>query len=133
MVIAAILVFLTMWVAGRVVKRASGRAAAQGLRRRDRGAVLFVRNDIAIAEHRARRRQVRAAHPDAVLLHSVLNLLGLLPWGASATGNLAVTGALAILAFLVIEIGGFVEAGPQGIPAHDLLPCAGLPAAARGW
>ncbi len=42
------------------------------------------------------------------------NLLGLLPWGASATGNLAVTGALAILVFLVIEIGGMIKLGAKG-------------------
>jgi F-type H+-transporting ATPase subunit a len=42
------------------------------------------------------------------------NLLGLLPWGASPTGNIAVTGALAIIAFLAIEIGGFIKLGPKG-------------------
>src|SRR5690606_9048175 len=39
---------------------------------------------------------------------------GLFPWGASATGNLAVTAALAILVFLTVEIGGFLKLGPKG-------------------
>jgi F-type H+-transporting ATPase subunit a len=42
------------------------------------------------------------------------NLLGLLPWGATPTGNLAVTAALAILAFVVIEVSGFIALGPRG-------------------
>ena len=42
------------------------------------------------------------------------NLLGLLPWGASPTGNLAVTGALAIVVFLTVEIAGFLKLGARG-------------------
>src|SRR6185312_10207112 len=39
------------------------------------------------------------------------NLFGLLPWGATPTGNIAVTGALALLAFVVIEISGMGSLG----------------------
>jgi F-type H+-transporting ATPase subunit a len=42
------------------------------------------------------------------------NLLGLLPWGATPTGNIAVTGALALLAFFVIEISGMRALGLKG-------------------
>jgi F-type H+-transporting ATPase subunit a len=42
------------------------------------------------------------------------NLLGLLPWGATATGNIAVTGALAVLAFVVIEVSGMRTLGFKG-------------------
>lgn len=42
------------------------------------------------------------------------NLLGLVPWGATATGNIAVTGGLALLAFLVIEISGMRALGLAG-------------------
>jgi F-type H+-transporting ATPase subunit a len=42
------------------------------------------------------------------------NLLGLLPWGATPTGNIAVTGALALLAFVVIEISGMRALGVKG-------------------
>ena len=42
------------------------------------------------------------------------NLLGLLPWGATPTGNIAVTGALALLAFVVIEISGMRSLGIKG-------------------
>jgi F-type H+-transporting ATPase subunit a len=43
-----------------------------------------------------------------------MNLLGLLPWGATATGNIAVTATLAIIAFLVIEITGMRSLGLNG-------------------
>ena len=43
-----------------------------------------------------------------------MNLLGLLPWGATATGNIAVTAALAVMAFLVIEVTGMRTLGPKG-------------------
>ena len=42
------------------------------------------------------------------------NLLGLVPFGSTATVNIAVTGALAILALIVIEGGGLLSLGPLG-------------------
>jgi F-type H+-transporting ATPase subunit a len=39
------------------------------------------------------------------------NLLGLMPWGATATGNISVTAMLAITSFLVIEIAGMRALG----------------------
>src|SRR5207302_676784 len=42
------------------------------------------------------------------------NLFGLLPWGATATGNLAVTGTLALTAFVTVEVSGLVTLGPKG-------------------
>jgi len=43
-----------------------------------------------------------------------MNLLGLVPWGATATGNLSVTFALALVSLVAIEISGFVALGPKG-------------------
>lgn len=39
------------------------------------------------------------------------NLLGMLPWGAAATGNISVTAALAIISFITIEIAGMRALG----------------------
>ncbi|MBL0940289.1 MAG: F0F1 ATP synthase subunit A [Gemmatimonadaceae bacterium] len=36
----------------------------------------------------------------------VMNLLGMLPWGATATGNISVTATLAIITAIVVEIAG---------------------------
>jgi F-type H+-transporting ATPase subunit a len=43
-----------------------------------------------------------------------MNLLGLVPWGGSATGNLSVTMALAILSFILIEVSGMRALGFKG-------------------
>lgn len=55
----------------------------------------------------------------------VCNFLGLLPYGSTATSNISVTAALAILSFIVIQIGGIQKNGfigyvkgliPGGVP-----------------
>ena len=60
----------------------------------------------------------------------VCNLLGLIPFGATATGNVNVTAALALMAFMMIQAGGIRKYGlkhhlqnlvPPGIPVW-LLP-----------
>jgi len=43
-----------------------------------------------------------------------MNLLGLVPWGGSATGNLAVTLALAICSFVLVEVAGMRALGFRG-------------------
>ena len=42
------------------------------------------------------------------------NLLGLIPWGATATASVSVTGALAIMSLIRIEAAGMRELGPKG-------------------
>jgi F-type H+-transporting ATPase subunit a len=48
-----------------------------------------------------------------------MNLLGLVPWGGSATGNLSVTAALAICSFVLIEVSGMRALGAKGY-AHTI-------------
>ncbi len=55
------------------------------------------------------------------------NLLGLVPWGATATGNIAVTGALAVLAFVVIEVSGMRALGFKGYLGTIFFLPPGLP------
>ncbi len=43
----------------------------------------------------------------------IANLLGLLPWGATATANVSVTAALAILSLIVIEAAGIAAQGTR--------------------
>jgi F-type H+-transporting ATPase subunit a len=57
------------------------------------------------------------------------NLLGLVPWGATATANISVTAALAIMAFLVIEVGGMVALGAKGYLGTIFFVPKGMPAA----
>jgi F-type H+-transporting ATPase subunit a len=115
MAFAAVLVFLTMFLAGRSLRRQrAGEKAPKGYAAAMEGLVLFVRNDIAIAN--IGETGAKFAPLIMALFFFVLysNLLGLLPWGASPTGNLAVTASLAILVFLTIEVGGMVKLGAKG-------------------
>ena len=115
MVLAAFLVFVTLWYGGRqVAKRHREGRGPRGLGAAVEALVLFVRNDVAVANigHGGEKFSPYILTLFFFILYC--NLLGLLPWGAAATGNLAVTAALALTAFLTIEISGFVALGPKG-------------------
>ena len=113
MVLAAVLVFITMKAAGRALARQKS-GAPKGFAAGVEGLVLWVRNDVAIAN--IGHNGARFAPFIMTLFFFILymNLLGLFPWGASPTANIAVTAALAILVFLVVEINGFIRLGPKG-------------------
>jgi F-type H+-transporting ATPase subunit a len=120
--IAAILVFLTMYIAGRMMKKQRAfEAAPKGFAGAVEAMVLFVRNDIAIANigHDGAKFAPFIMTLFFFILYS--NLLGLFPWGASPTGNLAVTAALAIVVFLTVEISGMIKLGPKGY-LHTIFP-----------
>lgn len=62
-----------------------------------------------------------------------MNLSGLTPFGVTPTGNLSVTAALAVIAFIVVEVSGMMALGfrgyaqtiffiPHGIPGFMVLP-----------
>jgi F-type H+-transporting ATPase subunit a len=56
-----------------------------------------------------------------------MNLLGLLPFGSAATGNIMVTAALAILSLVVIEVGGAIHLGPRAYMKTIVYVPEGLP------
>jgi F-type H+-transporting ATPase subunit a len=61
-----------------------------------------------------------------------MNLLGLLPWGATATSNISVTGALAVMAFIVIEVTGMLTLGFKGYMKTIFYLPPGLPGGVGG-
>ena len=115
MMLAAVLVFLTVWYAGRQVQRRQreGKAPA-GFGAAIEAIVLFVRDDVVLGNigHGGEKFVPYILTLFFFILYC--NLLGLFPWGATPTGNLAVTGSLALVSFLVIEISGFRALGPRG-------------------
>ena len=116
MILTAFLVFLTMWLAGGALKRQrAGERAPKGFANAIEGLVLFVRDDIAIAN--IGKDDGPTFVPLILALFFFIlyaNLFGLVPFGSSVTGNLAVTAALAILVFFTVEVGGFLKLGPKG-------------------
>ena len=115
LLLAAALVLLTMIVGGRQIRRRHlAGQAPHGFGSAVEALVLFVRNDVAIANigHGGEKFAPYILTLFFFILYS--NLLGLLPWGATPTGNLAVTGALALTAFIVIEVSGMIALGAKG-------------------
>jgi F-type H+-transporting ATPase subunit a len=120
--VAAFLVFATMWLAGRSLRRQRAEERApRGFANAIEAIVVFVRNDIAIANigHDGAKFAPFIMALFFFILYS--NLLGLFPHGSTPTGNLAVTGGLAILTLLVVEIGGFMKLGLKGY-LHTIFP-----------
>jgi F-type H+-transporting ATPase subunit a len=73
--------------------------------------VLFIRNEVVLPNvgHHG-----DAYVPFAMTLFFFIlfaNLLGLVPYGSTATGNISVTATLAILSFIVIEVAGMKALG----------------------
>jgi len=115
MMIAAVAIFFTVWYAGRqTLRRHREGKAPRGFGSAIEAITLFVRDDIAIGN--IGHNGAKFAPYILTLFFFVLycNLLGLFPWGATPTGNIVVTGTLAILTFLITEISGFFALGPKG-------------------
>jgi F-type H+-transporting ATPase subunit a len=115
MILAALLVLVTMGVAKRGLERQRAHERApSGFAGFVEQVVLWLRDDVAIASigHRGARFAPFVVGLFFFILY--MNLLGLLPWGATATGNLAVTATLALVVFLTVEISGFMTLGGWG-------------------
>src|SRR5262249_30088264 len=121
-----------MWVAAAIVLLVVGAATRlrnllpRGIHNLVEMIVVFVRDELARKNigHHGDRFVSYLLSPFVFIL--VCNLLGLIPYGATATGNISVTAGLAGLAFLMIQWAGIREFGlaghlknlvPHGIPA----------------
>ena len=117
MALAAILVATIMIVAARQAERSRRDGAhrgPKGIANVVEAFVLFLRDEVALANigHGGERFV-----PFVVTLFFFIlftNLLGLLPWGSTATGNISVTAALAIMSFVAIEVAGMMSLGAKG-------------------
>ncbi len=119
LVLAAVIVYALMKSAAIGIERArkSGRAPG-GFSGGMEAFVLYIREELAIANIGHESGPTYAPLIMTLFFFIlVCNLLGLVPWGSTPTGNLAVTGALAILAFGAIEIGGMRKLGFKGYMA----------------
>ena len=122
MLIAAAIVFIVMRIAARGLERRRQEGKAPGgFAGAVEAIVLFVRNEIAIANIGHDGAKFAPFILALFFFILVANVIGLLPWGATPTGNLAVTAALALLSFVVIEVSGFIKLGPKGY-FHTIFP-----------
>src|SRR5680860_1235856 len=112
--IAAFLVLATLIPAAQGAKRRRSGDQPRGGYNAIEALVLFFRNQVVMPN---------VGHNGAKFVPFVLtlfffiltaNLLGLLPWGASPTASISVTGGLALLSFGVIEVSGMHALGAKG-------------------
>jgi F-type H+-transporting ATPase subunit a len=125
--IAAILVFITFYV---VAKRYKNSLVPKRLTNFFEVLVVFVRDEIA---EPTIGKPYRTFLPFLLTMFFFIlfgNFLGLIPFSATFTSNIAVTATLAIISFIMIQLGGIKQNGffgyfkglvPHGIPVM-LLP-----------
>ncbi|ANM29166.1 hypothetical protein ABI59_05490 [Acidobacteria bacterium Mor1] len=119
-VVSALLLFFLIGAA-----RKSGQLVPRGMRNAIEVVILFIRDEVA--------RRAIGAKGDGYLPYLLTtfffiwfcNLIGLIPGSTTATGNVSVTAALAIISFLVVQAAGIKAHGVIGHFKH-LLP-GGLP------
>ncbi|MEX0907046.1 MAG: F0F1 ATP synthase subunit A [Gemmatimonadota bacterium] len=117
MIIAAALAALVLIIAARDAKREHAAGAGRG----PKGAanvvealVLFIRDEIALKNIGHGGERFVPYIVSVFFFVLFCNLLGLVPWGASPTGNLSVTATLAIITFATVELAGMRELGTKG-------------------
>jgi F-type H+-transporting ATPase subunit a len=117
MMLSAVLVGLVIVSAARHAARERARGAERG----PKGAanvvealILFLRDEVALKNigHGGERFVPYIVTVFFFILFC--NLLGLLPWGATATGNISVTAALAVMTFVTTEVAGMRALGAKG-------------------
>src|SRR5687768_11762118 len=92
-------------------KKTEGGRAPKGLANGLEAVVLYIRNEVILPNvgHHG-----NAYVPFLLTLFFFIlfaNLLGLIPYGSTATGNISVTATLAIITFIVIELAGMRAQG----------------------
>ncbi len=129
MMMAAVLAAILLIVAARGAKREHAKGAHRG----PKGAanvveafILFLRDEVVLPNvgHNGQRFVPYVVTVFFFILFC--NLLGLLPWGASPTGNISVTAVLAIFTFITVEIAGMRELGARKYAETIFYAPAGL-------
>lgn len=128
MVLAAVLIGLVFILSARSIKRAqlAGRHPT-GFAGAMEATALYIRQEVILPNVGDHGEGFVPYLLTTFFFILVCNLLGLVPWGATATGNIAVTGGLAVLAFLVIEISGMRALGFAGYMHTIFFLPPGLP------
>lgn len=114
LLLAAVLCLLVFIPIGRAMRRKYEERAPSGLANAVEAMVIYFRDEIV-------RRNIghgADAYTGYILtlffFILFMNLLGLVPFGATATGNFMVTGALALITFIVVEVSGMMALGARG-------------------
>jgi len=99
--------------------------APKGLANGIEATVLYIRNEVILPNVGPHGERFVPYLLSVFFFILFANLLGLVPYGSTATGNISVTATLAIIAFFVIEIAGMRALGKNYISTivywpHDM-------------
>jgi F-type H+-transporting ATPase subunit a len=111
--VAAFMSITLMLIATRAHRRAtvSGEAAKGGLANGLEAMVLYIRQEVILPNVGHHGNGFVPFLLTIFFFILFANLLGLIPYGSTATGNISVTATLAIISFIVIEIAGMKALG----------------------
>ena len=113
--LAALIVILAAVTAARKNQK---RSIPQGIGNLVEVFVVFIRDEIVIPNMGKPGLKYMPYMLTTFFFILTMNLLGLFPYGASATGNVSVTGGLAILAFIMIQFSAIRAQGLGHYLAH---------------
>jgi F-type H+-transporting ATPase subunit a len=133
MLLAATLVTLALVLSARSNVRAQARGQLpKGFAGAVEAMVLWVRQEVVLPNVGHHGEGYAPYLLTVFFFVLVMNLLGLLPWGATATSNISVTAALAVMAFIVIEVTGMRTLGFKGYMKTIFYLPPGLPGGVGG-
>ena len=133
MLLAAIIVALVFVLSARTVAREQARGRpAKGFAGTMEALALYIRQEVVLPNVGHHGEGYAPYLLTLFFFILAMNLLGLLPWGATATGNIAVTAALAVMAFVVVEVTGMLTLGPRGYLKTIFYLPEGLPGGPGG-
>jgi F-type H+-transporting ATPase subunit a len=133
MVLAAVLVALIFIPSARIIakRQAQGRPP-RGFPGAMEAIALWVRQEVVLPNVGHHGEGYAPFLLTVFFFILAMNLLGLLPWGATATSNIAVTAALALMSFVVIEVTGMRSLGFKGYMKTIFYLPPGLPGGVGG-
>jgi F-type H+-transporting ATPase subunit a len=133
MLVAATLVALVFVLSARAIARAQGAGRpAKGFAGAMEATALYIRQEVILPNVGHHGEGFVPYLLTLFFFILAMNLLGLLPGGATATGNIAVTAALAVMAFFVIEVTGMRALGTKGYLKTIFYLPQGLPGGIGG-
>jgi len=111
-ILGATLLTLVMILAARSVRRsAAAGESPKGAANALEAVVLYIRNEVILPNVGHHGEGFVPYLLTAFFFILVLNLLGLVPFGSTATGNISVTASMALLTFFTVEIAGIRALG----------------------
>jgi len=128
MILAALIVTLVFLYTSRAVARAqaAGRAP-RGFAAAMEAMVLYIRQEVVLPNVGPHGEGYVNYLLTVFFFLLACNLFGLLPWGSTATSNIAVTGGMALLSLVVIEVSGMRALGLKGYLQTIFFVPPGLP------